>query len=136
MTQITSDQLTIIQNPETILGFLSDLRNFENLMPEQVINWKADKEACSFTIQGMADLGFRIEDIREKQIVYKSEAPSPFPFNLECFCESTEENTTKSYLTLSAELNPFLQMMAKKPLTNFLNMLNQQLKVLMEQNKV
>jgi len=47
---------TISQSIEKVYNFLADFNNFEPLMPDQITNWVSDKESCSFTIQGMADI--------------------------------------------------------------------------------
>lgn len=62
MVNIKSDKREINSSTGEIFSFLSNFKNFRDLMPEQIVNWKSDEEYCSFTIEGMADIGMKIEE--------------------------------------------------------------------------
>lgn len=134
MTEFKSDVKTIESGDQAIFDFLNDFNAFEKIMPEQVINWQSTKENCSFTIKGMADLAMRIDKKEEFRIIsYKSEGKSPFDFSLEFQINKTSENQSEVYSTLSAKLNPMVKMMASRPLGNFVNLLVEKLKEIIEQ---
>jgi carbon monoxide dehydrogenase subunit G len=96
--------------------------NYEQLMPEQVINWDSDAQSCHFTIKGMAELGMRIiEKQPNNQIVIQSDGKVPFNFNLYIDIEKMGETESNLQMNLDADMNPMLAMMAKKPLQNLLN---------------
>jgi carbon monoxide dehydrogenase subunit G len=102
-------------------------------MPEQVINWQSDEESCSFTIKGMADLAMKMDQRTEPGFVsYASAGSSPFPFNLDFHIGQRSEGGTEVKATLNAKLNPMLKMMASRPLQNFVNLLVEKLKEVME----
>ena len=123
MTTIESSEALINKSAQDVYNFLSDFRNFEKLMPEQVVNWKADENECSFTIKGMASLGMKIKNkIPNSLIEMESSGKTPFGFVMKCMI-AEKQNQSAVKLTLEAELNPMLKMMAEKPLTNFLNLL-------------
>lgn len=125
MTRIESDQVVIAKSPEEVFKFLSDFNNYQKLMPEQVADWVSDTDTCSFNIKGMASLGMAIESrTPNKEIKIKKHGKAPFDFFLTCeIVENTTADTSKLKLYFDADLNPFLKMMAEKPLTNFLNLL-------------
>ncbi len=125
MTRIESDQVVITKSPEEVFKFLSDFNNYQKLMPEQVADWISDAETCSFNIKGMASLGMAIESrTPNTEIKIKKNGKAPFDFFLTCeIGENTTGDTSKLKLYFDADLNPFLKMMAEKPLTNFLNLL-------------
>ena len=103
----------------------SDFNNFQKLMPEQVADWVSDKTSCSFNIKGMASLGMAHDQLTPfSEVKIKRNGKAPFDFFLTCKIDSADEGS-KSDLKLffDADLNPFLKMMAEKPLTNFLNLL-------------
>ncbi|MBN1338263.1 MAG: hypothetical protein JXA03_03005 [Bacteroidales bacterium] len=132
MTTITSEKRIIDREPEIIRDFLTDLSNFESLMPEQVINWKSDRNTCSFTIQGMGNIGFEIAEPPDQDTVkYISGPSSPFPFSLFIAVMPYGINSTEAQLRLEAQMNPLMQMMASKPLKNFLDLLLERLNGLM-----
>jgi carbon monoxide dehydrogenase subunit G len=124
MTKIESEEKIVNQSPKDAFEFLSDFRNFEHLMPPQVVDWQASEEECVFTIQGMATLGMKMANkIPFSQIDIDKNGKAPFDFTLHCFITEEGIDQSKIQLALNADLNPFLKMMAVKPLTNFLNML-------------
>ncbi len=133
MTKFKSNPADIRQTADHIYQFLTDFHNFEKLLPEQVINWEATAEQCSFTIKGMADLALIMgQNQPGSKVVYQSVKPSPFDFSL-MFDLLANENITTVQCLLSAKLNPMLKMMASRPLQNFVNLLVEKLKEIMEQ---
>lgn len=130
MTRIESDAVTVSKTSQEIYTFLSDFNNFQQLMPEQVTNWKSTSEECSFTINGMATLGMRIvEKTPHSMIKAAKHGTAPFDFTLTCLMDD-KGSETQVRLVFDADLNPMLRMMAQTPLTNFLNLLVQRLKAL------
>lgn len=132
MATFKSDKITINKPQEDIYIFLSDFNNFEKLMPEQVTNWKSTNENCSFTIQGMADLAMKMGDRTEfSKVTYVSDGNKPFAFDLNTDIISIEDNS-ETQISLNADLNPMLKMMASRPLQNFVNLLVNKLKEIIE----
>jgi hypothetical protein len=129
MVEIESDKISIKCSSEKIFNFLSDFNNFGKLMPEQVTNWKATEDTCSFSIQGMAELAMKITDkTPTTRIVYSSESPSPFNFTLVINLGNISESECSSLIAFNADINPMMKMMLQRPLQNFVNILNQKLK--------
>ncbi|MCL2416444.1 MAG: hypothetical protein FWD02_00725 [Bacteroidales bacterium] len=128
MTKINSNPVEIQASTKNVLDFLSNFDNFSTLLPPQITNWQSTEDSCSFTIQNMATLAMRIKEKSEDRLVIESEAPSPFPFELICELEELGENTCRSMIRLHAEMSMMIAMMAKNPLQNFVNILNDQLK--------
>jgi carbon monoxide dehydrogenase subunit G len=126
--------ITTINRPDSLVfDFLQDFNNFSHLMPEQVINWQATADTCSFEIKGLATLGMRIiEKVPNSQIHMKGEGKIPFEFFLKSFINPVNEGASNVQLVIEAEMNPFIWVMAEKPLTNFVNMLVVKLKEVME----
>lgn len=131
MTRIESNKNEVNKSPEEVFSFLSDFNNFKSLMPPQVVDWQSTPDECSFTIKGMATLGMKmIEKNPSSLIKITSNGKVPFNFFLSCHIENTG-NGSQVQLAFDAELNAMMKMMAVKPLTNFLNLLNDKLKELM-----
>jgi len=133
MGKIKSETVLINKSAEAIFGFLSNFNNFQHLMPSQVTDWKSTEDSCSFTIQGMTSLGMRIKERQPfSRIIIIPEGKVPFNFELQCLFTDKENNQTEAQLIFDADMNPMLSMMATKPLTNFVNILVQQLKLVSE----
>ena len=123
MTSIESKTVNVARSQQDTFEFLSDLNNIGSLMPDQVEDWECDGETCSFKIKGMASLGMEYQDkTPSNKIVLREKGKSPFPFNLICNIGDGDSNCDLN-LVLEAELNPMMEMLAKKPLKNFLDLL-------------
>ena len=70
MVNIKSDKKEIHSPAGIVFSFLSDFNNFQDLMPEQIVNWKSENDSCSFTIKGMSDINMKIKE--KICLIYKS----------------------------------------------------------------
>ncbi len=137
MKHIESEKLIINCKQDKIFTFLSNFNNFGKLMPEQIINWQSTEDSCSFTIKGMTDLSMKIKEKHAfHNILITSFGKVPFDFELKCSFEDLGNFQTQSQLIFIADLNPMLSMMASKPLQNFVNMLNDKLKLMAESGNI
>lgn len=129
MTKIQSNKVEIENSIQNVFNFLCDFRNYEKMMPEQVTNWQATEDDCSFTIAGMAHINMKIaEKNSNNHIKIVSHGKVPFNFDLNVFLEDKGANKTSGEIVMNADLNMMLKMMAEKPLTNFINMLAERMK--------
>ena len=104
---------TINQDIQSVYNFLTDFNNFQSLMPDQITNWKSDKDSCSFTIQGMADISLIFsEKIPNKFITLIPQGKVPFSFSLILKLTENNNNTVVN-VDVDAKLNPMMAMMAK-----------------------
>jgi hypothetical protein len=108
---------TLIAKPASeIYNFLVDLNNHQDLMPENIYNWTSTKDEARFTIQNMAKLALKIDSkIEDKEIVIVPFEEAPIPLNL-TWTFSDIGNQTEAKLTISAELNMMMKMLASGPL--------------------
>ena len=94
---IKSDSKEINKSADLIFEFLTDFRNFEKLMPEQIANWQADADSCSFEIKGMATIQLRmIEKKAPEYLKIVAEGKTPFPFSLMTHLEKKSSTLSKS----------------------------------------
>lgn len=123
MTRIESNKETIRQTAAEVFNFLSDFNNIGRLMPEQVEGFIVEGDTCKFTIKGMASLGLKYESrTPNTEVVMAKHEKAPFDLKLICKIEDKGDYSDLQ-LFFDADLNPFLKMMAEKPLANFLNLL-------------
>ena len=127
MTQLESKIKTLKQPDKSIFKFLSDFRNFNQLVPKDKINdWRANKDSCSFSMSPAGNTNLKIIDKEEfKTIKIKGESIVSFYFWIQL--KQIAPNDTKTKLTIRAELNPLIKMMAKPALQDFLDDLANQM---------
>jgi hypothetical protein len=104
--------------------FLSDLDNMEKLMPEQVVNWRSDRVSCSFDIKGMAHIDLVLGQLVENRTVTVDSGPEN-PINTQIIFSLEDKGTSQSEctVTLHAELNMMLELLASTPLQNLVNIM-------------
>jgi len=119
----------IPENEEKIFAFLSNLNHIEPLVPkENLSSWEFQEDSCRLGITGIGEIGLRILEKEPcKLIKLGSGEDSPYAFTLWIQLKQVSEKETRVKLTLHATLNPFLQVMAKKPLQNFVDTLVEQM---------
>jgi carbon monoxide dehydrogenase subunit G len=124
MTRIESEKVLLEQSAKEVFDFLSDFNHVGTLMPEQVEGFTVDGDTCKFTIKGMATLGLKYESkTPNSEVVMVKHEKAPFDLKLICKIDPVGEQQSNLQLFFDADLNPFLKMMAEKPLGNFLNLL-------------
>ncbi len=131
--RIESEKLIINCPPQKVYDFLGNFDNFSSLLPGQVANWQSTGDSCSFEVKGMATLGLRItEKIPFTKISMKGEGKIPFGFTLDSFIQEISSQQCQVQMVIDADMNPFIAMMAEKPLQNFIDMVLPRLKQEME----
>jgi carbon monoxide dehydrogenase subunit G len=119
----TSNTKSIPAPITNVFIFLSDLRNFESLMPDQLQQWESDENYGKFTIKGLPELDMKIlERVENKSIHLVSGEESPVEFSIDCSLENLD-GKTESTIVLHAELSPMLKMLAASPLQNLVNIM-------------
>lgn len=110
---------------ERVYQLVSDFNNLKNFaLPDTVKDFTADSDSCSFNVEKMGNFSMKIIE-REpfKLVKIENGAGMPFSFNLWIQLKSVSDIDTRVKVTLKAELNAMLKMMAKKPLTQFVDSL-------------
>ena len=127
--KIESTKVSVSAKKEAVIQFLKDAQNIIHLLPQdQITDWKATQEECSFKVQGGVIISL-IQDGSDdvSMVAMKSGAKSPFPFKLIIHIAEIGEGT-QGYLAFDGEVNVFLKMMVEKPLTALFNMMSENLK--------
>ncbi len=128
MTKFEERDILVNADCKTLYTFLSDFRNFEDLMPDQVKNWKAGPDTCSFTIEGLADLSMRIDGkFPHNSIRIVSDGKNPVNYRLEYFFSKAGEDKCRISIVFDVDLNPFMKAVASRPLQNFVGLLGEKL---------
>lgn len=113
-----------------VFDFLCDFNNYEQLMPEQITNWKSDTEQGSFTIQGMADITLKFskkEALHTIEILPEGKSPIQFALIIKLEEDALNEQHTTAVIEVDADLNPMMAMMVKRPLENLVNVIAEKL---------
>ncbi|WP_207532837.1 SRPBCC family protein [Desertivirga arenae] len=119
---VFESKVRINKSVSTVYQFLSDFNNHKQLMPDSITNWTSDKDSANFTVQGMANLALKISNrIENSSIIIVPAADVPFNVDMRWVVVDLHDGTTEAVLTLSAELNMMMKMMASGPLQKLVN---------------
>ncbi|MDB5007311.1 MAG: hypothetical protein JWP45_1704 [Mucilaginibacter sp.] len=113
----TFESKVIINKPvNEVYNFLADLNNHRQLMPDSVQDWNSTFDTASFNIQNMTKLSLKVESRTEDNEIKIVPSEKP-PFNLELKWNlSFNDNQTEAVLTILADLNMMMKIMASGPL--------------------
>ena len=118
MMKIESKRVSIPASAEKVFKYASDLDNFQNLLPaDKISDWEGSENYCSFKVKGTATIDLIVEDKKPPHyLLLKSGEKSPFPFSVHIHLETKGEDKCEAFQVVEANLNPFMKMMAEKPL--------------------
>lgn len=132
--KIDSTKVNVAASQEQVAIFLKDSQNLIHILPQdQITEWKATAESCSFKVQGGVTISLIQDGFEENHKIFmRSGEKSPFPFKLTLHLEP-QGDKTEGYIAFDGEVNMFLKMMVEKPLTNLFNYMSDKLKVYFDQ---
>ena len=112
-------------NAEEVFSFVTDIRNFEQFIPaDSISNWQSEKETCSFSVSMVGTVSVRIDKKEPfNKVIFSGDALKKNDFSLVLHISDNTVNTADVKVSLEAELNPMLKMVATKPITQFLELL-------------
>lgn len=122
--QITSKKVTVNKTNEALCKFLSDVKNFEKLMPENTSKFEVIKEnAFVFALQGMPEIALEVKEVNAPDQVVLGAMSEKLPFTLTGNIEAIDDATSNAELLFEGDFNPMMKMMIKGPITKFLDAL-------------
>ena len=98
--------------------YLSEPSNLEPLFSaEHVSEFSAEGDSCSFKVTGgFAVVLKRVEGEADSIVRYASQKGTPIRFTLDVVIEPLGKEVSSVHIQCDADLNPFMKMMAEKPL--------------------
>ena len=125
MTKYESEIKVVPHPGEKIFNFLSDFDNFGELLPKDKIkNWQSFGDHCTFEIEMVGEVGLRIvEKTPFDTIKYVAEGNTPVNFFLWVQIKEVAESDSRIKLTIKADMNPMIKMVARETIKKFLEVL-------------
>ena len=123
---LESSTVTVQKKPEEVYHFLTNVENFEQLMPESKQKFEMLNDTrFLFQLKGMPEIVLEKKDSTEFSTVVLGAASDKLPFTLTANIEEESTETSKVQLIFDGEFNAMMAMMIKKPLQNFINTLSE-----------
>lgn len=121
---LESPKVTVEKSAEYIFNALSDVKNFEKLMPENIAKFEIlGDDIFNFGLKGMPEIKLRMKDKTPHSKVVLSAASDKLPFSLIANIDAVSENSSAVKLDFEGDFNPMMAMMIKGPISKFLETL-------------
>jgi carbon monoxide dehydrogenase subunit G len=111
--------------PAEVFEFVTDIRNFRQFVRnDSVDNLHIEKDSCSFHISPLGNVNLNIlKKEPNTHVSFSGSALKSNDFSLLLDIRESHTGNAEVRVILNAEMNPFLKMMASKPVTQFLETL-------------
>ncbi len=125
---IETSKKTITKSQKEVYEFLSELKNFEALMPDSISKFEVlNPDRFLFQLSGMPEIVLeRKQQSPDHQIVLGA-ASEKLPFTLTADINALGEDQCEVAMNFNGEFNAMMAMMIKTPITNFMNTLSENL---------
>jgi ribosome-associated toxin RatA of RatAB toxin-antitoxin module len=123
---LESPKVTVDQSAEYLFNALSDVKNYEKLMPENIAKFEVlGDDIFNFGLKGMPEIKLRLKEGNPHTKVNLAAASDKLPFTLTANLESVSATATAVQLVFEGEFNPMMAMMIKGPISKFIETLAQ-----------
>ncbi|QBN20149.1 SRPBCC family protein [Flavobacterium nackdongense] len=121
---LESPKVTVEKSAEYLYTQLSDIRNFEKLMPENIAKFEVlGDDIFNFGLKGMPEIKLRLKEGVPHSKVILNAASDKLPFTLVANIDAVSENSSEVKLDFEGEFNPMMAMMIKGPISKFIETL-------------
>lgn len=123
---LESPKVTVNQSAEYLFNALTQVANYEKLMPENTAKFEiTDAESFIFGLKGMPEIKLRLKGSTPFSEVRLGAASDKLPFALTAKIESVSDNQAAVQLFFEGEFNAMMAMMVKGPISKFIETLAQ-----------
>ena len=122
---IEGKKVSISKSSKEAYNFFMTLENFKLLMPSSTEKFEVDGDSFLFGLKGMQEIRLVLGDSIEYSKVSLGAASSKLSFTLEANIYSISDSSSEVQLQFHGDFNPMMAMMVKKPLTNFIDTLTE-----------
>jgi hypothetical protein len=121
---LESPKVTVEKSAEYLFEALSDVKNFEKLMPDSIAKFEVTGEdAFIFGLKGMPEIKLKMKEKTANTKIILGAASDKLPFTLTANLIAVSENTTDVQLLFEGEFNAMMAMMIKGPIGKFIETL-------------
>ncbi len=122
--ELISKKITVQKSAKELCEFFCDVKNFENLMPENISKFEViNEKAFLFALKGMPEISLEIKEVNIPNQVILGAIDNKIPFTLISNIESIDNTKSKAEFKFQGDFNPMMAMMIEGPITKFLETL-------------
>ena len=121
---LESPKVSIDKSAHIVFDFLTDVKNFKPLMPENTSKFELiDDETFLFALSGMPEIVLKKKSLESPKTIVLGAAGGKLDFSLTAVIESISENQSNVQLKFEGDFNAMMAMMIKGPISKFIETL-------------
>ena len=121
---LESPKVTVEKSQQDVFDFLSDIKNFEALMPENISKFEVlDDDKFLFALKGMPEIILKKKELIAPNKIVLGAAGGKIDFSLTGDIIELGDNKSEIQLSFNGEFNPMMAMMIKGPIGKFIETL-------------
>ena len=121
---LESPKINVDKSPQEVFDFLSDIKNFELLMPENISKFEVlSEDTFIFALKGMPEITLKKKELAPPNKIVLGAAGGKLDFSLTGNIVAINENSSEVQLDFSGDFNPMMAMMIKGPISKFIETL-------------
>lgn len=121
---LESPKINVEKTPQDVFNFLSDIKNFESLMPENISKFEVlGEDKFLFALKGMPEIILKKKEIIAPNKIVLGAAGGKLDFSLVAEINETNTNSSDVQLKFNGDFNPMMAMMIKGPIGKFIETL-------------
>ena len=119
-TKFKSEEIIANLNYKDLFKKFTNLNNLKDYLPKEVEEFESSTDNCSFKIEQLPKMSLQMtEKIAYSHIKFESNE-SQIPFDMYCYINKNDDNTTNVFLEINMEVNFMMKMLVQKPINIFL----------------
>ena len=121
---LESPKISLTKSANEVFDFLSNVKNFEGLMPENISKFELlEKDKFIFALTGMPEIILQKKSEEAPKSIVLGAAGGKLDFTLKANITSIEANKTEVQLSFTGDFNAMMAMMIKGPISKFIETL-------------
>ena len=121
---LESPKVTVQKSAQELFDLLSDVKNFEKLMPENIAKFEViGDDAFIFGLKGMPEIKLKMKEKVAPTKIVLGAASDKLPFTLVANIDAVTQISSDVKLDFEGDFNPMMAMMIKGPIGKFIETL-------------
>ena len=121
---LKSPKISLSKSAHEVFDFLSDVKNFERLMPKNISKFeRLEKDKFIFALTGMPEIILQKKSEVAPNRIVLGAAGGKLDFTLKANITSIESHKSEVQLSFTGDFNPMMAVMIKGPISKFIETL-------------
>jgi hypothetical protein len=121
---LESPKVAVEKSASELFDLLSDVRNFEKLMPDNIAKFEViGDDAFIFGLKGMPEIKLKMKEKVAPNKIVLGAASDKLPFTLVANIDAVSDASSAVKLDFEGEFNAMMAMMIKGPISKFIETL-------------